>query len=194
VNQHQHSVAVVPASGSIERFGGNALLRLVDGEPLLNRTVSLLFNGGVDAVLVVIGPDAKDLERALMQFGNPNVGLVEHPDPSSGMFSAIQAGVAQADGDALVVLPAEMHLVRSATVAILLDVFGSQPRIVPPRYDGQRGDPVILPPSLREEIVAAEPTANLNEIIGRHPELRVDVDVEDRGVLREVATTATNAR
>jgi molybdenum cofactor cytidylyltransferase len=192
---HQvRSVAVVVAAGSTERFGGTMLLTPTGGAPLIDRTISLLFNGGVERILVVIGPGAEDLERAVMQFGSLRVGLVENPDPSRGMFSALQVGFAQAEGDALVVLAADMHRVRSGTVAILLDVFGSQPGIVSPKYEGRRGHPVILPPSLREEIVAADPTANLGDIIDGHPQLRVDVDVQDPGVLREVATRGGRAR
>ena len=34
------SVAVVPAAGSAERFGGKKLLTPIDGEPLLDRTIA----------------------------------------------------------------------------------------------------------------------------------------------------------
>ncbi len=45
---------------------------------------------------------------------------------------------------------------------------------------------MILPPALRDEIRAAEPTITLHDILKRHPDERVDVDVEDRGVVRDV--------
>ena len=180
------SVAVVPAAGSAERFGGTKLLTLVDGEPLLDRTISALLNGGVDQIIVVVAPDADELERDVNAFSDPRVWPVVNPDPARGMFSSLQAGMAEAEGDALVVLPADMPFVRSPTVAILLDVFASHPAIVSPRYQGKRGHPVILPPALRDEIRAADPTLTLHDILGRHADLRVDVDVEDRGVVRDV--------
>ena len=49
-----------------------------------------------------------------------------------------------------------------------------------------RGHPVILPPQLRDEIRAADATLTLHDILKRHPDLRVDVDVTDRGVGRDV--------
>ena len=109
-----------------------------------------------------------------------------NPDPSRGMFSSLQAGMAEAQGDALVVLPADMPFVESGTVAILLDVFGSKPAIVSPRYQGKRGHPVVLPPSLRDEIRSADPSITLHDVLKRHPDLRVDVDVTDHGVIRDV--------
>ena len=45
------SVAVVPAAGSAVRFGGMKLLALIDGEPLLDRTIAALLDGGVDQIV-----------------------------------------------------------------------------------------------------------------------------------------------
>jgi molybdenum cofactor cytidylyltransferase len=180
------SVAVVPSAGSAERFGGKKLLTPIDGEPLLDRTISALLNGGVDQIIVVVGPDADDQKHDVNAFSDPRVWPVVNPDPSRGMFSSLQAGMAEAEGDAQVVLPADMPFIQSGTVAILLDVFRSRPAIVSPRYQGKRGHPVILPPSLRDEIRAAGPTITLHDILKKHPDLRVDVDVEDRGVVRDV--------
>jgi molybdenum cofactor cytidylyltransferase len=180
------SVAVVPAAGSAERFGGKKLLTPIDGQPLLDRTIAALLDGGVGQVIVVVGPDADELKRDVNAFNDPRVWPVVNPDPSRGMFSSLQTGMAEAEGDALVVLPADMPYVQRGTVAILLEVFASRPAIVSPKYQGKRGHPAILPPALRDEIRAADPTTNLHEILKRHPEQRVDVDVDDRGVVRDV--------
>jgi molybdenum cofactor cytidylyltransferase len=184
------SVAVVPAAGSAERFGGKKLLTLLDGEPLLDRTIAALLNGGVDQIIVVVGPDADDLKRDVNAFSDPRVWPVVNPDPSRGMFSSLQAGMAEAAADALVVLPADMPFVQSGTIAILLDAFATRPAIVSPTYQGKRGHPVILPPALRDEIRSAEPTITLHDILKRHPDERVDVDVQDRGVVRDVDRVA----
>lgn len=180
------SVAVVPAAGSAARFGGMKLLALVDGEPLLDRTIAALLEGGVDRIIVVTAPGATELERDVNAFSDPRVWPVENPDPSRGMFSSLQAGMAEAEGDALVVLPADMPFVRGATVRLLLETFARTPAIVSPRFNGKRGHPVILPPALRDEIRAAEPTLTLHDILKRHLDLRADVDVADRGVVRDV--------
>jgi molybdenum cofactor cytidylyltransferase len=180
------TVAVVPAAGSAERFGGAKLLTPIDGEPLLDRTIAALLNGGIDQVIVVVSPDADDLKRDVNAFSDARVWPVVNPDPSRGMFSSLQAGMSEAQGDALVVLPADMPFVQSGTVAILLDVFAARPAIVSPRYGGKRGHPVVLPPALRDEIRAADPALTLHDILKRHPDLRVDVDVTDRGVIRDV--------
>ena len=180
------SVAIVPAAGSAERFGGKKLLAPVDGEPLLDRTIAALIDGGVDQIIVVVAPDADELTRDVNAFTDARVWTVVNPDPAQGMFSSLQAGMAEAQGDALVVLPADMPFVRSGTVRSLLGEFAKKTAIVSPRFNGKRGHPVILPPSLRDEIRAADPHLTLHDILKRHQDLRVDVEVDDPGVVRDV--------
>ena len=64
------------------------------------------------------------------------------------------------------------------------------PAIVSPRYKGKRGHPVVMPLSLRDEITATAPTANLHDVIHHHQDERVDLDVDDAGVNRDVDTRA----
>ena len=185
------AVAVVTAAGSAERFGGKKLLAPVAGEPLLDHTIRSLLEGGVSEVIVVVGTDARgELERDVNAMNDPRVRPVENPDPSRGMFSSIQAGVATANGDALVVLPGDMPFVRPETVRAVLAKFRERPAIVSPRYNGKRGHPVVMPLSLRDEIAATAPTANLHEVIKRHQDERVDLEVDDPGVVRDVDVPA----
>lgn len=185
------AVAVVTAAGSAERFGGKKLLAPVEGESLLDHTIRSLLEGGVTEVIVVVGTDARrELERDVNAMNDSRVRPVENPDPSRGMFSSIQVGVATANGDALVVLPGDMPYVRAETVRAVIAKYRERPAIVSPRYKGKRGHPVVMPLSLRDEIAATAPSANLHEVIKHHQDERVDLDVEDAGVVRDVDTPA----
>jgi molybdenum cofactor cytidylyltransferase len=185
------AVAIVTAAGSAERFGGKKLLTPIDGEPLLDHTIRALLEGGAVEVIVVVGRDGRaELERDVNAMLDPRVRPVENPDPSRGMFSSIQEGAAQAQGDPLLVLPGDMPFVSAATVRAVLDAYARTPAIVSPRYRGKRGHPVALPGSLRDEIRAADPLGTLHDVIRKHPDMRVDVDLDDRGVVRDVDTAA----
>jgi molybdenum cofactor cytidylyltransferase len=181
------AVAIVTAAGSAERFGGKKLLTPIDGEPLLDHTIDALLEGGVAEVIVVVGKDARaELERDVNAMLDPRVRAVENADPSRGMFSSIQAGVAQAQGDAILVMPGDMPFVSPETVRAVIAAYERNPAIVSPRYRGKRGHPVALPAFLRDEIRAADPGGTLHDVIHAHTDIRVDVDVEDRGVNRDV--------
>lgn len=185
------AVAVVTAAGSAERFGGKKLLAPVAGEPLLDHTIRSLLEGGITEVIVVVSADARrELARDVSAMNDARVRPLENPDPSRGMFSSIQVGVATAIGDALVVLPGDMPYVRPETVRALIAKYRERPAIVSPRYKGKRGHPVVMPLSLRDEVAATAPTANLHEVIKHHQDERVDLDVEDAGVIRDVDTPA----
>ncbi len=181
------AVAIVTAAGSAERFGGKKLLTPIDGEPLLDHTIRALLEGGVSEVIVVVGRDARpELERDVNTMLDPRVRPVENPDPSRGMFSSIQEGVAQAQGDTILVMPGDMPFVSADTVRAVIAAYERKPSIVSPRYRGKRGHPVALPASLRDEIRAAGPTATLHDVIRAHTDIRVDLDVDDPGVVRDV--------
>jgi molybdenum cofactor cytidylyltransferase len=185
------AVAIVPAAGAAERFGGKKLLTPINGEPLLDHTINALLEGGAAEVIVVVGKDAREeLERDVNSFLDPRVRAIENPDPSRGMFSSIQEGVAQAQGDLILVLPGDMPFVRPATVRAVIDRFAESAAIVSPRYRGKRGHPVALPEALRDEILATDHRANLHEVVKRHPDMRADLDVEDRGIGRDIDTAA----
>src|SRR6266850_122440 len=174
-----------------ERFGGKKLLAPIDGEPLLDHTIRSLLDGGVSEVIVVVGTDARpELERDVNALNDPRVRPVENPDPSRGMFSSIQAGVTTANGDALVILPGDMPYVRPETVRAVIAKYREKAAIVSPRYRGKRGHPVIMPLSLRDEIAAMAATATLHDVIHHHQDERVDLDVDDPGVGRDVDTPA----
>ena len=76
------------------------------------------------------------------------------------------------------------------SVSAVIAKYRERRAIVSPRYKGKRGHPVVMPLSLRDEIATTAPTANLHEVIKHHQDERVDLDVDDAGVIRDVDTPA----
>jgi molybdenum cofactor cytidylyltransferase len=79
-----------------------------------------------------------------------------------------------------------MPYVSPGTVRAVIAAYERKPAIVSPRYRGKRGHPVALPASLRDEIRSADSGATLHDVIHAHADMRVDVDVDDRGIVRDV--------
>ena len=187
MTQPFRAIAVVTAAGAAERFGGKKLLAPVAGVPLLDRTISALLDGGAAEVIVVVGADDRaTLERDVNAMNDARVRPVENPDPSRGMFSSIQTGAATASGDVLLVMPGDMPFVRPETVRAVIARATEGPAIVSPRYRGKRGHPVALPMTLRNEIAVTSVTATLHDVIKRHTDIRVSLDVDDPGINRDV--------
>ncbi len=83
-----------------------------------------------------------------------------------------------------------MPYVRPETVRAVVAKYRERAAIVSPRYRGKRGHPVVMPLALRDEIAAMAATANLHDVIHHHQDDRVDLDVDDAGVVRDVDTRA----
>ncbi|OLC58034.1 MAG: hypothetical protein AUH85_01635 [Chloroflexi bacterium 13_1_40CM_4_68_4] len=182
------AVAIVPAAGAAERFGGGKLLADVNGEALIARTLAALLPS-VAAAVVVVGPDAADL-RALPALRQQKVRVVENADPSRGMLSSIQVGLASVDwADAYLVIPADMPYVTADTVREIVERQScTSGGIVSPKHRGKRGHPVALPSRLRDEVLAEGTEHTLHDVIKRHATEREDLEVDDPGVIRDVDT------
>jgi molybdenum cofactor cytidylyltransferase len=178
------AVAIVPAAGKAERFGGGKLVAEIDGEPLLNRTLRPLLDAGVGHVVVVLAPGSSLPTVELLT--DERVIRVVNPDPSRGMFSSIQIGLASSDGEPILVLPGDMPFVQAATVRTVVAEATRTGRVVSPRHEGRRGHPVAFPRRLRDAVLKADPSSTLSNILKADADPRVELDVDDPGIVRDV--------
>ena len=142
------AVAIVPAAGKGERFGGAKLMVRFKGEPLINWTLWSLLDGGVGGIVVVTAPGADFFEAPLMN--DPRVSVAVNEDPSRGMFSSIQAGLSITGGDPLVILPADMPFIASSTVTEIVLACIRRHRVVIPVHQDRRGHPIANSRILQE--------------------------------------------
>ena len=184
------SLGIVTAAGAAERFGSQKLLANVGGSPLLERTVRSLLDGGVDRIVVVLAPEDAGIRREVPALSDSRVAALTNRHPERGMFSSIQEAVRDHTGDPLLVLPGDMPYVEPATVAALLAKHQETKAIVSPRFHGKRGHPVVIPGKYRAEIRDADEKLTLHEILRAHAGERVDMDVYDRGVVRDIDVPA----
>jgi molybdenum cofactor cytidylyltransferase len=181
------TAAVVPAAGSGKRFGAPwKLMALIDGMPMLERTLRTLLAANIETIILVVPPAVTLTGVAALD--DPRVRTVVNPDPERGMFSSIQIGVAAAPGDAGCVLvhPADMPFIRSATVDAVSRRCVESGQIVAAAFDGKRGHPVAMPSTVARQVIAAGPGTTLSMLFDAAPEGRAILPVDDPGVLRDV--------
>jgi molybdenum cofactor cytidylyltransferase len=177
-------VAIVPAAGRSSRFGGAKLLADIDGVRLIDRTIACLLDAGLERVVVVAGRrDALDAARLVH---DARVSVVVNVDPSRGMFSSIQAGIAAGIGEVYLVLPADMPFVRAATVKAVLGRAREAGSVVVPVFGGRRGHPIVVPAELRAHVLAADPSSTLKNVLFASDAPQIEVDVDDPGITRDV--------
>ena len=180
------TLAIVPAAGKAERFGSAKLMARLKGEPLINWTLWSLLDGGISRVIVVTAPGADFYAAPLMN--DPRVSVVVNEDPSRGMFSSIQAGLAVGSGDPLVILPADMPFVSSGTVTEVVLACIRRQRVVIPVHQEQRGHPIAIPTPFRNALLLAPSESTLKQALSAAGAEPVEVVVSDAGVLKDVDT------
>jgi molybdenum cofactor cytidylyltransferase len=178
------TLAIVPAAGRSSRFGSQKLLAPIRNEPLLNWTLASLLDADVRRIFVVSTASADFASVKLIH--DPRVSIVTNADPDRGMLSSIQAGLHEASGDPILVLPADMPYVRSSTVSEIARICLERQCVVVPIHDGRRGHPVAMPGTLRRAILEADPSSTLKIALGSSLESAAELQVDDEGILRDV--------
>lgn len=178
-------VAVIPAAGPSTRMGVlDKLLLPVSGIPLLQRTVSSVLPC-VDQVVVVVSlRRAADVKELLVN----DALVVVNPRPEDGMGSSIAAGVRNArEADGYLVLPGDMPLVKTDTIALLVKHFEAAPeRIAVPYRDGRAGQPPIFPKWAKVDLCTLSGDNGSESIIERNTGRIVQVHVGDSGIWRDI--------
>jgi len=175
-------VAIVPAAGKAERFGGEKLVVLIKGEPLLNWTLWSLLDGGVGKVVVVTAPGA-DFSRVKLT-ADPRVLTVVNADPGRGMLSSVQTGLSIVNGDPILFLPGDMPFIRSSTITAIVTACIKRQRIIVPVHHDKRGHPIAVPGLFRRQILTSPAESTLKDAIGDAE--RHELPVSDPGILRDV--------
>lgn len=165
------------AAGAGSRMGGPKALLELAGEPLVQRGIRLLRDGGCSPVVVVVGAAAEQV-RPLCA----GAQVVEAPDWGSGMAASLRAGLASVDADACVVALVDQPLVTAAAVVRLRAAHEAGARAAVASYAGRRRNPVLLDGSLWPDVAAAATgDEGARSWLRAHPEQVVEVDCTDTG-------------
>ncbi len=183
-----HLAAVVLAAGYSRRMEAFKPLLPLGATTVVERVLATVREAGVETIRVVVGWNAALLIPVLERCGAP---WTRNERFAEGMYTSIQVGLRSLPTDvaAFFLLPADMPLVQSATLAQLAAEWDAQPKgIVYPCHHGKRGHPPLIAAGYISEILAAEPAGGLREVLGeRSSEARL-VECADPGVLIDLDT------
>jgi molybdenum cofactor cytidylyltransferase len=182
-------VGVVLAAGLGSRFAAAQpgapfkLLTLIDGEPMVRRTVTTLLEGGADRAVIVVSASSESAVQSALH--DLPVTLTVNAKPKRGMFSSIQCGVAHLRAvDWGVLLPGDMPYVRPETIAEVVSAAIRSGLTACASHEGRRGHPLVVSTALRDQILQAPSDDSLRRV--RSTVECLLVEVADPGVLRDV--------
>lgn len=137
------------AAGAGRRMGMPKALVHLGAEPLVERGVRLLRDGGCAPVVVVLGARADEVPDV-------DAEVVVNPDWATGMGSSLRAGLAALSAEAVVVALVDQPLVQPEAVRRLIRAWeaGAADAVVA-TYAGRRRNPVLLSARVWAEVKEA---------------------------------------
>ncbi|MCH7606774.1 MAG: nucleotidyltransferase family protein [Chloroflexi bacterium] len=160
------------------------------GTSLLEHQVSALRSAGADKVVVVLGHQPEQLIKALEEMEGAT--WVINPDYLEGKTTSIKAGVGALGAekpDILLILNVDQP--RSAdTVRFLLQEHRSGKGLITiPEYRGKGGHPILLDPSLLDELGSIEEESlGIKAVVRRHQDSTRRVSMDNPEVLWDLNT------
>jgi len=178
--------AIILAAGESKRMGRPKMLLPLGEKTIVETVVGTALGSSVDKVLVVLGAERNRIDRLLKPFP---VETVFNPDFHSGMLSSVRAGFAALpDGvEAAVVLLGDQPFVSAGVIDRLCAAQAVSPGcILIPVCGDSRGHPVLIPTVFRNEIPMLSDAVGLRELIHRHQDKVVEIEVEEDAVLMDI--------
>lgn len=182
--------AVLLAAGASRRMGGvNKLLVPIGGAPMVRRAAAVILASGVAELIAVLGHDRDAVAAALDGLSLRSVYNAHHGD---GRVTSVRAGLAAVspDSDAVMMCLADQPLLEAGDYRRLIAAFAVLPpgMIAIPTHEGDRGNPVVLPAALKDQVLGRGVKFGCRDLIRDNPGLVAYVEMENPAFLIDIDT------
>lgn len=191
------SVVVLAAGKSTRMAGADKLLRDVEGEPLLRRTVRAAMGSAADEVIVVTGQGFGAARRKVLD--GLDITLLDAAEAATGMGGSIRAGIRAVapETDAVILALADMPQVTSKHFDHLIAAFDPAERRSIARaqaQDGTPGHPVLFGRRFFESLSHLDGDEGARSVVAEAGDYVVDVPTPGQGAVIDLDTPSDWAR
>jgi len=160
---------------------------------VIEQVVLALRAGGVERILVVVGPHVPELAQLATSAGAEVLAL---PVPTSDMRATVAAGLIHLE-ERHRPLPTDWWLLAPADHASLSPTVIRQLRaaadlrthsIIIPKHQGQRGHPTLIGWQYAASVWDHSPGIGINSILREHDSETLELDVSDPRILADLDT------
>jgi molybdenum cofactor cytidylyltransferase len=180
---------ILLSAGESKRMGQpKALLKFGERSNIENLLDEYL-SSQLDKVIVVTGFNGESLKKFIeKKTKNKKLKVVINEHYNLGMFSSIQKGIVEISYGGILIGIVDNPFINSTVIDELIENF-SGGEIVIPDYHGKGGHPVIIPVSLREEILNANPEkTSLKDVFSCHSDMIKRIKFEDQTITFDMDT------
>lgn len=181
--------AIVLAAGLSKRMGNiNKLLLQYKNKTIIETTLENILASSMNEVIVVTGHETEKVKTVVQHLP---VTIVYNPDYEKGMTSSIQCGIEHAKENGYMICLADMFIITSEEYALLKTVYeenftSNTKYIYLPRYNNEKGNPVIFSPSYKNAILEHKEMEGCKAIVQSNKENIFWVDMPTNHVLQDM--------
>ncbi|RLM34486.1 MULTISPECIES: nucleotidyltransferase family protein [unclassified Haloarcula] len=191
---HSGVGGVILAAGRSARYGpGNKLLATIDGTAVVRQVAETASQSSLTDVVAVLGYEDEAVAEAL---NGLSLSHRHNSDYAAGQSASVRHGVEfarSADWDAALFLLGDMPFVRVETIETLIETYRTgSASIVVPKYDGQRGNPVLFDGCHFDALASVSGDRGGRDVIEANEETAF-IDVADPGIHWDIDTAADRA-
>ena len=172
--RNRPTAGIVLAAGMSTRLGQAKHLVTVGGKTLLARVVAAALESELSEVVVVLGNEAERVLAALGSLGrHERLRAVVNERYEGGMAGSLQVGLLPVKEryPAVMFLLGDQPLIDAGAINLLLSRFWSTDKdICVPVQGKKQGNPVCFSRRFYEQILSIQGDTGAREIIRRHPE------------------------
>ena len=190
--------AIVPAAGHSTRMGRPKLSLPLGDRTVIEHVVAALRAGGVDRVLVVLGPHVPELGPLATAAGAHVLTLAE---PTPDMRSTVEHGLRWIEdryhpgpNDPWLLVPADHPVLDPALVRQVVAAGTTERPIVVPVHDGRRGHPTRFAWRHAAAIRGLPADQGINALLRDRADEVYELPVADAAVLCDLDTPDDYAR
>ncbi|HAF24097.1 MAG TPA: hypothetical protein DCK93_14520 [Blastocatellia bacterium] len=179
--------AIILAAGRSERMGAFKPLLSFGRKTVIETCIEHIRAGGIENVVVVLGPRAEDVKE---QLKNSGVTFVINPDAASEMSASIACAVRHLslETKAVVITPADHPAVPSEVIATIVNEWQRGARLIVPTWNERGGHPVLIDLSFRDELLSLDPRRGLKVLFDAHRDEVRRVPVDSNFIARDMDT------
>lgn len=154
---------IIMASGFSKRMGKDKLLLNINGETLLERVIKAVKGSNIDEIIMTYrNHDVKTIGDKY------NLNVIYNSNAEEGQSSSIKVGInaAKPYTDGYMFFVADQPFLTSDIINKIIDIFNrNNSMIVMPLYKDKKGNPVVFPSYLKEELLMLNGDVGGREVI-----------------------------
>jgi len=179
---------MILAAGESKRMGKPKLLLPFGEKTIIETVIDSVIQSKLDDVLVVLGAHREKIEKKIKDF---SIKIVVNPNFKNDMLSSVQCGfrALPEDVEASLVILGDQPEISSALINKIVEVYKrSKKGIVLPVYRKNRGHPVLIDMKYQGEIEDLNPDLGLRNLVYKHAEDILEVEVITPSILQDIDT------